>query len=39
MKRKGIICIESEFQLTTENLKLTLNTKPLLDFLEHTYMI
>ena len=39
MKNKGIICIETECEITTEKNKLPLNSEPLLQFLSKAYNI
>lgn len=36
---KGIICIESEFKITTSNNRLSLNTEPLIRFIHEMYNI
>ena len=39
MKNKGIICIETEFEITSNKNRLHLNSEPLLQFLSKTYEI
>ena len=39
MKNKGIICIETEFEITSNRNRLHLNSEPLLQFLSKTYKI
>lgn len=39
MKNKGIICIETEFEITTTGNKLPLNSEPLLQFLSKIHNI
>ena len=39
MKNKGIICIETEFEITSNRNRLHLNSEPLLQFLSKTYGI
>jgi len=39
MKQKGIICIETEWQITTRGNKRNLNTEPLLKFIGNSYGI
>lgn len=39
MKGKGIICIETEWEITTRSSRRDLNSEPLLQFLSKTYSI
>ena len=39
MRNKGIICIETEFEITSSRNRLSLNSEPLLQFISKTYGI